>query len=61
MLYDDRPDATAGQKFADCDLIGIPYRLVVSQKTNGKVEIKKRASSETKLVELDNILNELEN
>jgi prolyl-tRNA synthetase len=61
VLYDDRPDATAGQKFADCDLIGIPYRLVVSQKTNGKVEIKKRASSETKLVELDNILNELEN
>jgi len=42
VLYDDRVDLTAGQKFADCDLIGIPYRIVVSQKTEGKVEFKKR-------------------
>ena len=61
VLYDDRVDATAGQKFADCDLIGIPYRLVVSQKTNGRIEIKKRTSSDTKLVELENVLNELDN
>jgi len=42
VLYDDRKEVTAGQKFADCDLIGIPYRIVVSQKTEGKVEFKKR-------------------
>jgi len=42
VLYDDREDITAGQKFADCDLIGIPYRILVSQKTGEKVEFKKR-------------------
>lgn len=42
VLYDDREDVTAGQKFADCDLIGIPYRIVISQKTGGNVEYKKR-------------------
>jgi len=42
VLYDDREDTTAGQKFADCDLIGIPYRILVSQKTGEKVEFKKR-------------------
>ncbi|MDP3726743.1 MAG: aminoacyl--tRNA ligase-related protein, partial [bacterium] len=33
VLYDDREDASAGEKFADADLIGIPVRLVVSEKT----------------------------
>lgn len=42
-LYDDR-DAQAGEKFADADLLGVPYRLVVSDKTfsKGEVEIKRR-------------------
>ena len=46
VLYDDREDTTAGQKFADCDLIGIPYRILVSQKTGEKVEFKKRNEKE---------------
>lgn len=50
VLYDDREDVTAGQKFADCDLIGIPYRIVVSQKTEEKVEVKKRIEKETILM-----------
>ena len=42
VLYDDR-DLRAGEKFADADLIGIPLRAVVSDKTPvGKVEIKAR-------------------
>ena len=32
-LYDDRDEKTAGEKFADADLIGIPWRVVVSEKT----------------------------
>jgi prolyl-tRNA synthetase len=45
VLYDDR-DARAGEKFGDADLLGIPYRLVVSAKTleNGQHELKKRLS-----------------
>src|SRR3989338_3318909 len=44
-LYDDR-DARAGEKFAASDLIGIPLRVVVSQKTltEGKFECVERAS-----------------
>ncbi|MCL5006722.1 MAG: His/Gly/Thr/Pro-type tRNA ligase C-terminal domain-containing protein [Patescibacteria group bacterium] len=49
VLYDDR-EATAGEKFADADLIGIPWRLVVSEKTKNKIEIKKRGESKSKLV-----------
>ena len=44
VLWDDR-DARAGEKFADCDLIGIPLRVVVSEKTlaAGKFECVERA------------------
>lgn len=44
VLYDDRRDIGAGQKFADSDLIGIPHRLVISPKTlaNNTVEYKHR-------------------
>lgn len=43
VLYDDR-DARPGEKFADSDLIGIPYRVVVSRKTKeeGKFEVVER-------------------
>ena len=56
VLWDDR-DVSAGTKFADCDLIGIPYRIVVSQKTGDKIEFKERKSSETKLAGLDDLLH----
>jgi len=52
VLYDDREDKTAGEKFAEADLIGIPIRLVVSEKTlkQNAVEIKRRNEQKTKLV-----------
>lgn len=50
VLWDDRSDVSAGVKFADVDLIGIPLRFVVSSKTGGKVEVKKRSSKETTIV-----------
>jgi prolyl-tRNA synthetase len=45
VLWDDR-DARAGEKFADSDLIGIPLRVVVSEKTlaAGKFECVERAT-----------------
>ncbi|MBI2120817.1 MAG: prolyl-tRNA synthetase [Parcubacteria group bacterium] len=51
VLYDDR-DASAGEKFASSDLIGIPYRVVVSEKNIalGKLEIKERKSGEVRMV-----------
>ncbi len=50
VLYDDRKDITAGEKFADSDLIGIPFRAVISEKTGDKIEIKKRGEEKTNLV-----------
>lgn len=56
VLFDDREDISAGAKFADCDLIGIPYRVVVSKKTQaGKLEVKKRSERETIFVTFDQL------
>ncbi len=56
VLYDDR-DARAGEKFADADLIGLPYRVVVSEKSiaNGQCELKRRANSDTQMIKMENI------
>ena len=54
VLYDDREDKTAGEKFAEADLIGVPCRIVISKRTLKKnsVEIKKRNEEKIKLVKL---------
>jgi prolyl-tRNA synthetase len=49
VLYDNRKDATIGEKFNDADLIGIPHRLVISEKTGNKIEVKKRNEKRTRL------------
>jgi prolyl-tRNA synthetase len=56
VLYDDR-DETAGKKFADSDLIGIPHRVVVSEKSlaAGGVEVKKRNEKDGKIVKVDDL------
>lgn len=54
VLYDDR-DLSAGEKFADADLIGITNRLVISDKTGDEIELKERNSKESKLVATDSI------
>lgn len=58
VLYDDRKEASAGVKLAESDLLGIPTRLVVSEKTLVKdsVEVKKRDSKDVKLVKLNQIV-----
>lgn len=55
VLWDNRDDS-AGVKFADSDLIGIPTRLVISAKTGDKVEVKKRNESKATLMSLDEFL-----
>ena len=58
VLYDDRRDVRAGEKFADADLLGIPYRLVISESTraSGKVEVKKRTATEAQLMEPEKVI-----
>ncbi|MEK7658017.1 MAG: aminoacyl--tRNA ligase-related protein [Patescibacteria group bacterium] len=59
VLYDDRKEATAGEKFTDADLIGIPYRLIISEKTGNKIEVKKRSEVKTKLVSEKELIKRL--
>lgn len=56
VLWDDREES-AGVKFADADLIGIPVRLVISKKTEDKIEIKKRTEEKVKVVAIDELLS----
>lgn len=60
VLYDDR-DVRAGQKFGDADLLGIPYRVVISDKTvaNDQCELKARQSDDSELIALDQLLSKL--
>ena len=54
VLWDDREDVTAGEKFADADLVGIPVRLVVSKKVGrGKVEWKERTKNTTEVISVE--------
>lgn len=61
VLYDDR-DVRAGEKFADADLLGIPYRVVISDKTlqSGTFEFKARTSSESEQVSQEDLLKRLD-
>ena len=61
VLWDDR-DVRPGEKFADCDLMGIPIRVVVSDKTiaAGGVEYKKRANSEVNIISQTELLSLVE-
>ncbi len=60
VLYDDR-DVRPGEKFADADLLGIPYRIVVSDKTlvAGSYELKARSSSDVRQVSPDELMHTL--
>lgn len=61
VLYDDRPDVKPGEKFATADLIGIPNRLVVSQRTAAEelVELKRRDSDQTTTVSVKSLISRL--
>ena len=50
VLYDDR-DCSAGEKFGDADLIGIPWRYVISEKTlaTDSIEVKDRKTGKVEL------------
>lgn len=59
VLWDDRPDSRPGEKFADADLYGIPYRIVVSKKTiaSGEYELKERTAGNAKMVSKEALVN----
>jgi prolyl-tRNA synthetase len=60
VIWDDRA-ARAGEKFADADLMGIPFRVVVSQKLGDKLEVKNRTSDQPKVVDFAELLEIVKN
>jgi len=61
VLWDDREGVSPGEKFADADLIGVPLRLVISEKSlkENAVEWKERSQSESRLVPIETIAEEI--
>ena len=58
VLFDDREDVSAGAKFSDADLIGIPIRVIISKKTqDGKLEVKKRNEKETSFKTMEQLIS----
>ncbi len=62
VLYDDR-DVRPGEKFADSDLYGIPYRIVISDRTleNNQLELKKRTADEAEFIPLEGATQHIQN
>ena len=63
VLFDNRKDISAGEKFADADLLGIPYRAVVSARSlkEGGIELKKRAEEKGKIFSLEELIKLIKN
>jgi prolyl-tRNA synthetase len=58
VLFDDRAGISAGEKFSDADLLGMPYRAVISPRSikEGGIELKKRTEEKGKIVSLEELL-----
>ena len=55
VLYDDR-EASPGEKLVEADLVGLPFRAVVSEKTGSNVEVKRRNEKDAKLMGKDEFI-----
>lgn len=62
VLFDDRQDVSAGEQLADADLIGIPVRCLISDKSieSGGVEVKLRSKEGVEVVSFDNLVSYLD-
>ncbi|MFI8597661.1 proline--tRNA ligase [Rothia koreensis] len=60
VIFDDRPKTSPGVKFGDAELLGVPTVLVVGRGyKDGTVEIKDRASGESREVGISSVVEEL--
>ena len=61
VLWDDRENVSPGVKFADADLLGIPWRVVVSERLGDKIELKSRSSGQVEILTLNQLISKLNN
>ncbi|QQR50295.1 prolyl-tRNA synthetase [Candidatus Nomurabacteria bacterium] len=61
VLFDDRNGVNNGEKFADADLLGMPYRLVISERNmkEGVIEVKKRNEEKGEMMKVEELLSKL--
>lgn len=61
VLFDDREDMSAGAKFADADLLGIPYQIIVGDRDTSPdtFELKDRASGEAQSVSKEELFSKI--
>ncbi len=60
VILDDRPKVSAGVKFKDSELIGVPTTIVVGRGVaEGVVEVKDRVSGEAREISLDTVVDEV--
>lgn len=60
VLLDDRESVGVGEKLKDADLIGIPYQIILGDKTKeGQIELKERNRGESKIIDIDKILSSI--
>lgn len=59
VLYDDRTGVSAGEKLNNADLLGFPFRLVISKKTGKMIELKERKNNKTSCYHLGQLINRL--
>jgi len=61
-MFDDRENLSAGFKFKDADLIGMPFQVIVGEKglKNGQVEVKRRRTGERLMVPIESVVSEVQ-
>ena len=62
VIFDDRNES-AGKKFSDSDLIGIPFQLIIGPRElkNGNVELKTRKTNEKEIISFDSAVDKIKN
>jgi prolyl-tRNA synthetase len=60
VLFDDRLDVSIGEKLNDSDLMGLPFRVVVSEKSIslGGIEVKKRVEKEASVMSIEEFIDQ---
>lgn len=61
VMFDDRENLSAGFKFKDADLLGMPFQVIVGEKglKNGQVEVKRRRTGERIMVPIDSVVTDV--
>ncbi len=58
-FFDDRIEVSAGEKLQDADLLGMPFRIIVSEKNGEKVELKSRKSADSESISIEEAVKKL--